>query len=203
MGVVIVANCNVQYEGRASSTLEDGDYLIIIKDDNSIQIQGQKLNKSLNYMNCKTIEHRSNKIMARSKKEQITINLNKIISKTKFNLSDNRPKLLNTEDDLVNKLAANLNLITDEKIIKVTKEFRTKYGNIDLLVETETNCGNFTNNYIIEVKRNRININACKQIQKYLECIQGVGILCAPKIIKSAQDYCDLKYLTYLKLEFG
>ena len=197
MGTVLIANCNVQYDGRASSILENGDYLIIIKDDNSIQIQGQKLNKSLNYMNCKTIERYSNRIIAKSKKEQIIINLNNTISKTEFNLSDNRPKLINTENDLVNKLAINLNLVTNEEIIKVTKEYRTKYGNIDLFVETTSN------NYIIEVKRHKININACKQIQKYLECIKGTGILCAPKIIKSAQEYCDTHNLKYLKLEFS
>jgi hypothetical protein len=199
MGVVIVANCNVQYDGRASSTLEDGDYLIIIKDDKSIQIQGQKLNKSLNYINSKIIEETDKQIIAKSKNEQIIININKITSKTPIDLSDNKPKLINSEDDLVNKLINNLNLVVSEEetIIKVTKEFRTKYGNIDLLVETASN------NYVIEVKRHRININACKQIQKYLECVKGVGILCAPKIIKSAQEYCDLNNLKYLKLEFS
>ncbi len=197
MGLAIVANCNVQYSGRASSTLENGDYLIILKDDKSIQIQGQKLNKPLNYISFKTIKMTSGKIIAKSKNEEIIININKMISKMTLNLSDNKPKLLNSEDDLVNKLITNLNLVTNEKIINVTKEFRTKYGNIDLLIETDND------NYVIEVKRHRININACKQIQKYLECVKGIGILCAPRIIKSAQEYCDLNNLKYLKLEFS
>ena len=66
MGTILIANCSVKYEGRASSTLEDGDYLIIIKDDNTMQIQGQKLTKPLNYINAKTIYSIENKIIAKS-----------------------------------------------------------------------------------------------------------------------------------------
>ncbi|CAK0748393.1 endonuclease [Azospirillaceae bacterium] len=196
MGVAIVANCNVQYIGRASSTLEDGDYLIILKDDRSIQIQGQKLNKPLNYINFKTLEISDNKMVAKSKNEQIIININREISRIQLDLSDNKPKLVNSEEDLVNKLKDNLHLVTSDTIIRATKEYRTKYGNIDLFVETSNG------NYIIEVKRHRININSCKQIQKYLECEKGVGILCAPKIIKSAEDYCISNCLRYLSLNF-
>lgn len=196
MALAIFANCNVQYDGRASSTLENGNYLIIIKEDKTIQIQGYKFTKALNYINFKSIEISNNKIIAKSKNEQIIININAEISRMQMDLSDNKPKLINSEDDLVNKLINNVHLITTDKINHITKEHRTKYGNIDLFIQTDAN------NYIIEVKRHRININACKQIQKYLECEKGIGILCAPKIIKSAADYCAENGLKYLSLGF-
>lgn len=196
MEIILNINGSVNYNGRASSILKDGDYVIIIKSDKSLQVQGAKYNKPLNYINYKEIKIENNKIIAKSKKEEITITINKKYWTQKVILSDNIPDLKNSESDLVEKLINNTNLITTDEILNLEREYKTKYGNIDVYIETKSN------KYIIEVKRHRISINSCKQIQKYLECINGIGILCAPKIISSALEYCNSNNLKYLKLDF-
>jgi len=73
---IIFGTCNVQYDGRATSTLIDGKYLIIIKSDGSLIIHDSKMLKPKNYIGPKArISMVGNQIIAECKKEKITINL--------------------------------------------------------------------------------------------------------------------------------
>src|SRR5215216_2718640 len=47
--LVLQADCEVYYEGRASSALRRGHYLLIHKEDGSFQIHGSRLTVPLNY----------------------------------------------------------------------------------------------------------------------------------------------------------
>ena len=70
---MVLAKCEVAYEGRATSTLESGNYLIVIKSDGSILIHGNNLLKPKNYMGPKArIVVGDDSIVATKKKETIT-----------------------------------------------------------------------------------------------------------------------------------
>lgn len=67
---ILFANCDVLYDGRAQSTLETGNYLIIRKADGSIQIQAANKTTPRNYQSSgAVIEQRGHILISRRKKK--------------------------------------------------------------------------------------------------------------------------------------
>lgn len=191
-GLVLIADCEVEYVGRGKSTLNRGIYLIIIKPDGSIQIHSSRLIKPKNYMGCGTkIDISEDKIFAKKGKEHIEITIFNELSKNQIATWDDKELLMaRTESELAEELFNELRSIY--KCHTIIREFDTKeVGSIDVLRISD--CDEW---HIYEVKRKTASISSISQVLRYMECISArghlvQGYIVAPSITINAKSLAD------------
>ena len=201
---VLYCNCSVKYEGRAYSTLEYGNYLIIVKDDKSIQIHGNNKIQPRNYQGSKTdISLNDNMLICINKKEKITIDIREILFiKSVDGWSDYEIKISRTEKELVDKISNNIKgYINEEDECIIEREYKTDNGPIDLFVFS------LNRGHLIEVKRRKATVTDGTQLNKYHEAIKAETsltdlccYLAAPAIGKNAQRYLDGKGYKFIEV---
>ena len=188
---VIFAECQVEYNGRASSTLEVGKYLVLIKSDGTLIVHGDNLLKPKNYMGPKArIDVNSDCIVATKKKETIRITL--IETKNTMDINDwstNKIELKGSEADICNAIVENINTYVSGSVSEIIREYKTKVGNVDICVIDE-----FETYHIIEVKRTRASLAAVSQLHRYMLDIakpRMQGYIIAPSITDSALEFLE------------
>jgi len=198
---IIFGTCNVQYDGRATSTLSDGKYLIIIKSDGSLIIHDNRMLKPKNYLGPKAkISIVDNQITAECKKEKITINLLEYTQLPLSGWDNNSIELSRTEFELRDKLADNIEWYLGVVPVKVEKEYKTKYGVIDLLVVDDCDV-----THIIEVKRDKASVSACSQLYRYYQNLGAArvkGYIASPRITDSAMMFLEEYGLKFVPVSF-
>jgi endonuclease len=171
---IIIAECEVVYQGRGYTKLEPAVRAILIKADGAISVHADyNGNKPLNYMPAGyelIIEtHGENeKWVFQGKKESIEILMRKIISDNLFELAEYEPGLQkeNTEKDLQAFLAGEpssiLSHFMDSSLPETIREYNTKAGAVDILyLNHEQKIA-----YIVEVKRIAM-LGAVDQCRRY------------------------------------
>lgn len=203
----LYCNCSVKYEGRAYSTLESGNYLVIYKADSSIQIHGSNKIQPRNYQGSKTkVEYLDGDIICINKKEKITITVNHVIFiKMIEDWSSHEIKISRTESELVEKILNNIgDYIDDSHKCVVEREYKTDNGPIDLFAYT------LDHGHLIEVKRRKATVTDGTQLNKYHEAVLTQNILipkltcylAAPAIGKNAQRYLDEKGYQFIEINW-
>lgn len=198
----LYANCEVIYDGRAYSILESGNYLIIYKDDGSIQIHGANKIQPRNYQGAKSaLEVDNNHIISRNKKETITININEIIDLTYLDdWSMSEVNICKTEQELVHKLFTNWDNYIDGEFQVIQKEFPTKYGPIDIAGYDSDGIL-----HMVECKRGKVTIANCTQLLRYIEAMghdNVVGYIAAPTIGDNAKKYLEEHGCRWISIDF-
>lgn len=174
---IIVADCEVLYEGRGLTTLARARRAIIIKSDGAISVHQDKSNKPLNYMGAGsilTIERKGRKqiwVFA-SKKESITVTIHKIVDDHDYELEAYDEGLVRqkTEDELQAWLAKHPEAV-GRGYKFIAREFRTPVGPVDLLMQDE--MGNYI---VVEVKRKAM-IDSVYQVKRYVDSLNLHGEL--------------------------
>lgn len=175
---LIQATCTVDYKGRGETHLEQGERVILIKDDGSVLIHGNTGLKPLNYMGARPKVHITENntpntphtIQATSKHETILITLIKTTTDTTIKMTNNTNNTLQrhgTEKQLQEHLANPTNF---KKLFPnyefATREFQTGNGPVDLL-----GINNTTNSCaLIEIKR-KARPKDTYQVIRYKEAI--------------------------------
>ncbi|RMF06244.1 DUF91 domain-containing protein [Candidatus Woesearchaeota archaeon] len=195
--IIIVADCTVEYKGRAESYLPPGERVILIKRDRTVLVHQDSGSMPVNYMKENSdwrpvlekdkLELRINNI---SYKESMLIVMNKVFSVSSFSLSDGQKiQLVGTERDMADMIYANPDIV-EKGLRAVATEEQTKYGFVDVLCYDRQN-----NLVVIECKRYTADLKAVSQLRRYVERIKkskGIenvrGILCAPKITSNAKE---------------
>ncbi len=199
----LFAKASVVYNGRAFSTLEHGNYLIIYKNDNTVSIHGGDLITPRNYMgsNSKlTID--GNKLVFTRKKETVTITIDKILYLNYLDdWSYSKIIIRRTEKELARKIYDNWKSYFNDEFDDVVFEFPTPLGPIDLAGFTKTT------DYIVEVKRRVASLKDVTQLRRYVEALEIREKLCkaylaAPGISKKALTYLEKHQLYFLQVEF-
>lgn len=197
----LFANCNVLYEGRASSILKDGNYLVIYKSDRSVQIHGATRIQPRNYQSANSvIDLHGNVLSFSNKKEKLLITINDIMFVSYLKeLSNYEIEITRTEEDLVNKLFNNLSHYIDKEFAIIEREYQTGHGPVDL--------AGFTNDgetHLIEVKRGRATLTNCTQLKKYIEAAGGnvFGHLASPSICSNAMTYLEKHSMNWIYVDF-
>ena len=201
----LYATCKVYYEGRAKSTLDQGNYLIIHKSDGTLLIHGSTLIKPRNYQPPKSIlKKQENKLISNSKKEQIIIEIDKIINYTEHqDWSNNKISLTGSESDLRDKLVEEINQFIPN-LSEIQIEFLTPVGSIDILGIDDQKIY-----HIIEVKRAKSSLAACSQLNRYVNYFKSIdnhtiGYLASPEISKNALELIkNSKDRNWLKYDFN
>lgn len=220
--VVIAGVCNVKYNGRARSTLEDGERLVIVKADGNVLVHRPTGLEPVNYMPSTGKERSSEltrrvgmpqgclfetsvdgsnmilKAIQRKSRESLTIIFREVYAMTLLSLVDGGTFALHaSEKDMQRAVLAHPNLI-EEGFRPITYEKRVTPGFIDVYgVDAQ---GRFV---VVEIKRKTGNKAAALQLAKYMKVIRGDrdegvrGVLAAPSLGRGVQ-----KLLSTLNLEF-
>lgn len=198
---VLHADCEVIYNGRASSKLKRGYYLVIRKEDGSLLIHGAAKMTPLNYQSPgASLQTTQNKIISTRKNETIEIVIYKAIKLYEMDdWTDGVLEITKTEEELKQKIIMNIETILGESIIEVHDEYDTPYGQVDVLAITATTW------HVIEVKRGKASLSACTQVLRYLGHFhekkhQAKGWIMSPDISKNAMSYCEKHQLLYRKI---
>lgn len=197
---LLYANCNVKYEGRASSFLTDGNYLVIYKQDGSLQIHGANKIQPRNYQGSNSkIEIINKTIRSINKRELIDIGINDVMCLQRLDdWSVKDITITKTEKDLVDKLERNWEQLINIKCNQLIREFTTEFGPVDIVGIDEKGI-----KHVIEVKRRKATVKDVMQLRKYLECInESIGYIASPQIGDKALVYLNNLGYQYLKISF-
>ncbi len=203
--LLLIGNCHVKYEGRASSMLEPGERIVIIKGDGSVLVHRPNGYEPVNWQpsGC----HLQLQIMddlliidatRRNPVESLRIFFNHIDLLLTAKLEDTgRFTLHASEEDMQKAVLLKPSLIEDG-FKPISFEKKVEPGFVDVYgVDKEGKL------VVVEIKRKNAGRTAALQLSKYVKAIQGFanrevrGILAAPNITKGTQ-----KLLAALGLAF-
>ncbi len=207
--VVIVGVCEVNYQGRATSSLPSGKRLVLIKGDGSVSIHQNRLVRPTNYMMDTRIsctEDDGAFIMKAEKQKpreslEITFSGIEDLRRYAIDLTDDL-RLSGSERDLNDLLMQDLSMV-EEGLKPINQQQQFRKGVADIVAEDRD--GNFV---VIELKRREADFEAVTQLQRYMkevENLKGIktrGILLAPSIRKKASELLGQLGLEFRKLDF-
>lgn len=196
----LYANCSIEYDGRACSTLSRGNYLIIYKNDQSLLIHGGDKTTPRNYQPAGgELSKDGDKMILKRNKEVITIIIYKCLNCAILeDWSTNCTEMVRTENDLVLKIVNNINQYLSNDIVRVEREFTTDMGKIDICAIDKDGI-----HHIIEVKRVKATKNHCNQLRKYMDCIaNSCGYIAAPCIAQGALDHIKKTGYKFIQVDF-
>ena len=203
---IIVGNCRVDYEGRASSTLEWGERIAMVKQDGSVLVhrptgyepvnwQPPKCMVSLRFDNDTLVVNASRS----QPKETVSIEFIEITLVATGKLADSGEFALHvTEEQMKQAILTAPDLV--EAGLKPLQQEKSlgEAGFTDIVAEDKD--GNLV---VVEIKRVAASKDAVMQLQRYLDTLRKRinrpirGMVVAPDLRKSAQAS-----LNTLKLEF-
>jgi len=193
--VLIVGNCSVDYSGRASSRLEPGDRLIIIKEDGSVLVHRPKGYEPVNWQPppCLFETHLEGgflvvRAIRRRPRESLRIEFSKLYMLSVMGLTDSGEfSLYASEEDMRRAILIQPSIV-EEGLKLITYEKKVEPGFIDLYgVDKDGRM------VVIEIKRRTAGKDAALQLARYVESVKKTvnrrvrGILVAPRLAKGVQ----------------
>jgi RecB family endonuclease NucS len=207
--LVIVGNCRVDYRGRASSRLEAGERIVLVKDDGSILVHRSSGYEPVNWqppgctLSTRVVDS-AFEILAvrRQPREAVHIYFDRVYLAAALSLADTGEfSLYASEEDMQRAVLVRPQLI--EKGFKpVSYEKHVKPGFAD--VYGTDGQGRLV---VVEIKRKTAGREAALQLAKYVDAIRGTvnrevrGVLAAPNIAKGVQRLLASLGLDYKALD--
>lgn len=203
--LLVVGKCWVDYQGRASSKLELGERIVILKQDGSLLVHRPIGYEPVNWQpsGCIFQATSSGKMLQiravrRKPPESVRISFESVYLLSVLSLMDKGEFMLHaSEEDMQKAILLEPSLI-EEEFKPITYEKKVEPGFVD--VYGVDKAGRFV---VVEIKRKTANREAVLQLSKYVKAIRSMvnrevrGILAAPSLAKSAQ-----RLLTTLSLDF-
>ena len=203
--LLIAGSCSVHYDGRASSSLENGERLIIVKSDGSLLVHRPIGYEPVNWQPAGGVFHvevKDNKLEiqgVRSKPhESVKVAFNGVLMVSALSLFDAGEFLLHASEDDMHRAILLKPSLLEEGFKPISWEKHIEPGFIDIYGEDKD--GNLV---IVEVKRRAATKEAALQLSKYIEPIKAKvnrpvrAVLVAPSLAKDVQ-----RLLVTLGLEF-
>jgi endonuclease len=203
--LIVAGNCHVHYLGRAKSTLEPGERLLIIKEDGSLLVHRPVGYEPVNWQPAGSVFHvqdKGNELeihgVRQKPRESVRVSFQSILMVSALSLSDSGDFLLHaTEDDMHRAILLKPELL-EEGFKPISWEKKVEPGFVDIYGEDKN--GKLV---IVEVKRKAASKEAALQLAKYIEPIKTKvnrevrAVLVAPSLAKDVQ-----RMLSTLGLEF-
>ncbi|HML03292.1 MAG TPA: endonuclease NucS [Candidatus Bathyarchaeia archaeon] len=195
MSLVVVGNCRVDYRGRASSRLEAGERIILVKDDGSVLVHRPSGYEPVNWQppGCRLSTQVTDDVLEiravrPQPKEEVHVYFDSVYLVAALSLADTGEfSLYASEEDMQRAILAQPQLI-EEGFTPISYEKHVKPGFVDVY-GTDSN-GKFV---VVEIKRKTAGKEAALQLAKYVEAVRGTvnrevrGVLAAPNIAKGVQ----------------
>lgn len=203
--VIVVGNCWVEYQGRASSKLEPGERITIIKEDGSVLVHRSSGYEPVNWQppGCILQAYKGEDFLTivsvkRNPKETVKIFFDKIFFLSILELRDEGEfSLYASEEDMRRAILMEPSII-EEGFKPIEYEKKVEPGFIDVYGVDRDGCM-----VVVEIKRRTAGREAVLQLARYVEALKADlgrevrGILAAPDISKDAS-----KLLISLGLSF-
>ncbi|MGA3109189.1 MAG: endonuclease NucS [Candidatus Bathyarchaeia archaeon] len=204
--VIIIGDCRVDYEGRASSTLEWGERIAMIKEDGSVLVHRPTGYEPVNWQPPKcmmSLKLDDGALVVNASrpqpKETVSIEFKTITLVATGKLADSGEFALHvTEEQMKQAILTAPDLV--EAGLKPLQQEKSlgEAGFTDIFAEDKQ--GNLV---VVEIKRVPASKDAVMQLQRYLDTLRKRisrpirGLVVAPELRKNAQPS-----LNTLKLEF-
>ena len=203
--VQVAGECEVLYSGRAASVAEAGDYVVIVKADGSLQVQGARGVKPVNWQPQTddvrvSVEDGCAVLMAErfNPSELVRVSFQAPALAVALRLEENGNFLLvGSEAEMQRALARDAGVI-EPGLTVIDLELPTDVGGIDLFARDS--AGRLV---VVELKRGKANHEAVHQLDRYVRSVRALypgevrGVLAAPAVTAPA-----LNRLGALGLEF-
>jgi RecB family endonuclease NucS len=203
--LIVAGNCHVHYAGRASSTLELGERVLMIKSDGSLLVHRPTGYEPVNWQPAGGIFHvqignEGLEIhgIRQKPRENIRIVFSNVLFVSALNLIDIGDFFLNASEDDMHRAILLKPDILEEGFKPISWEKKVTPGFVDIYGEDKN--GKLV---IVEVKRKPASKEAALQLSKYIDPIKAKtnkevrAILVAPSLAKDVQ-----RLLVTLGLEF-
>jgi RecB family endonuclease NucS len=193
--VILVGNCWVDYTGRASSKLEPGERIIIIKEDGSVLVHRPSGYEPVNWQppGClfqTRVRGETLRIRAVRRKpvESVSISFDKIHLLSAMRLIDRGEFSLHaSEADMQRAILIDPSLF-EEGFTPISYEKKVEPGFVDVYgVDKDGRL------VVVELKRRTAGRDAVLQLAKYVDYVKTMamrelrGVLVAPRLAKGAQ----------------
>jgi hypothetical protein len=203
--IIVAGNCQVVYSGRASSMLEMGERLLIIKQDGALLVHRPVGYEPVNWQPSGCVFHVQKKEkeieihgIRQKPRESVKVQFDSVFMVSALSLKDSGEFLLSaSEEDMHKAILAKPSLI-EQDFKPISYEKKVEPGFVDVYGADKN--GKLV---VIEVKRKTAGKEAALQLARYIEAIKGKadreirGILVAPSVGKDVQ-----RLLATLGLEF-
>ncbi len=203
--VILVGKCWVEYKGRASSKLEPGERIVIIKEDGSVLVHRPSGSEPVNWQSAGCMFRTSTKsktlhirAMRRNPSESLNIYFDHIYLVSVMKLIDSGEFWLHASElDMQQAILLDPSLL-EEDFVPIAYEKKVEPGFVDLYgIDKDGRL------VVVELKRKTAGRDAALQLAKYVDCVKTVanrnlrGLLVAPRLARGVQTI-----LTTLGLEF-
>lgn len=207
--LIVAGTCNVHYVGRARSTLELGERLLIIKSDGSLLVHRPVGYEPVNWQPAGSVFHVQVKDdelevhgIRQKPRESVRVTFNQIYMVSSLNLSDSGDFLLHASEDDMHRAILLKPELLEEGFKPISWEKKVESGFVDIYGEDKN--GNLV---IVEVKRKTASKEAALQLAKYIEPIKAKvnrevrAVLVAPSLGKDVQRLLVTLGLEYKALD--
>jgi RecB family endonuclease NucS len=204
--VQVVGRCEIRYEGRAQSTLERGDRLLVMKPDGTFLAHTDEKLKPVNWQPPGSsfqaaVDDEDRLVVTASRsepREVVRVTVDEIQMVQSMDLADDGElDLVGTEDDLQELLYERPDLV-EEGFTFWSRERTSGRGPMDLYGEDAEG-----NRVVVEVKRTTAGVAEVQQLRRYVEREEEArgadvrGLLFAPDVSDKAR-----RFLSDLGLEY-
>lgn len=208
--LLISGRCRVRYEGRASSFLDWGDRILIIKEDGAFIVHRPFGYEPVNWQPQKSytdtrieddvlvirsVRGRPHEVLKVYLKDVYLLAILKLVDKAAF-------LKYGEEEDLRRAILSYPELV--ERGLRVLEvERRTRFGFIDILCEDSQ--GRLV---VIELKKDAVGKSAVYQLKNYIEALKRElgrrdirGIIVAPRLAKGVEPLLKIQGLEFKPLD--
>jgi RecB family endonuclease NucS len=203
--LIVAGNCHVHYSGRANSTLESGERILLIKSDGSLLVHRPVGYEPVNWQPAGGVFHVQVKDdelevhgVRQKPRESVRVSFGQVLMVCALNLLDSGDFLLHASEDDMHRAILLKPELFEEGFKPISWEKKVEPGFVDIYGEDKN--GKLV---IVEVKRKTANKEAALQLAKYIGPIKAKvnreirGVLVAPSLGKDVQ-----RLLVTLGLEF-
>ncbi|WP_436900530.1 endonuclease NucS [Halovenus halobia] len=202
--------CRVEYDGRAASSLDWGNRLVVLKPDGTVLVHTDSGQKPVNWQppGCThdgyIVEDRLHVESVRSNpEEQLLVVFETVDQIVTYDGSGERDvTVTGTEEDLRERILDSPDLLEPGFEPRAT-ERDTSAGAVDIYGTDSDDSA-----VVVELKRRRVGPDAVSQLNRYVEALGSElhaertvrGILVAPSVTDRAQELLDRRGLEFVSL---
>ena len=206
----IYGRCRVEYDGRAASSLDWGNRLVVLKPDGTVLVHTDSGQKPVNWHppGCThdghlVDDHLHVESVRSNPDERLLVVFEAVDQIVTYDGSGERDvTVTGTEEDLRDRILDSPNILEPGFEPRAT-ERNTSAGAVDIFGTDSDDHA-----VAVELKRRRVGPDAVSQLNRYVEALESElhaertvrGILVAPSVTDRAQDLLDRRGLEFVSL---
>jgi RecB family endonuclease NucS len=207
--LTVVGSCEVEYDGRASGYLAEGERITLLKPDGTVLVHQTEQSDPVNWQPPGSRASASlyeDKLKIKSERtspdETLEVLFEEVHHTSAYSLQDGVELSLYGQESQMQERIMNEPEVIEEGFRALEKERESEYGRIDVFGRDDDG-----NHVVLELKRRRVGPEAVDQLQRYVDDYRDKGyenvrgILVSPSVTDSAMERLEARGLEHLELE--